>query len=65
MYKRFQGIDQIINQEAITNKQICEYRTTRVGHLRQGDLGGTPVLPFDVCNEITIPQQKVDLYLIY
>lgn len=59
------GIDQIITyQETIKQTGSGEYRTTRVGHWTEGDLGGTPGFTFlDVCNEITIPQQNlVDLY---
>ena len=41
-----------------------QYRTGRVGHWTQDDLGGTPGMSItDVCNLITIPAQNlVDLY---
>ena len=59
------GIDQIITyQDKITKTGSGEYRTGRVGHWTEADLGGTPGFTFlDVCNVITIPQQNlVDLY---
>jgi hypothetical protein len=50
--------------ETITNTGIGEYRTGRVGHWTQAQLGGTPGFTFtDVCGQISVAGQNlVDLY---
>lgn len=50
--------------EFITRTGEGQYRTTRVGHWTQADLGGVPGFTFlDVCDVITIPEQNlVDTY---
>lgn len=50
--------------ETITNTGIGEYRTERVGHWTQAQLGGTPGFTFtDVCGQISVSGQNlVDLY---